>query len=463
MENNAIIRKLDMMHKQWAEFKTMPDKRIFRWHLKQDELKLTEAFCQYITDVNSEKPDIFIEFKTPFHNIESYSKELYEELEDIAEACRIGFAKRGIDIHFQPSYTIDPKNPAIGFLKNFFQFAKALSLNPDKDVLAAYLKPNKITNTSEWSKWWTNITLLTLPRHIRLLVSDIQGYEILDKVAQQNKDKIHTANPEINLNNLILELMDEVGDQNHDGTHFRKAMFKVGEAVGEQNSTKIQHRAQAALEIAKRLETPYLEIAVLCLAGNGLFISGKQKAGIAALDEALKIAVNSRNKPFYKNLPELGTTDFGENIYDQLTIQIHLLKGTCFISIRPPDYEKSYECYQQLELFIKSILQKKGDINLEDDWTTDDLIFLHYIESMRMMGFCSEKLGKNQQAYNIYFDAIKIVKKLSPNLRAMTTVRFIGQSILNICQKQGKKQEFKMLSDSLDSLLGKDWNALRQH
>jgi hypothetical protein len=74
-----------------------------------------------------------------------------------------------------------------------------------------------------------------------------------------------------------------------------------------------------------------------------------------------------------------------------------------------------------------------------------------------MTGYCSEKLGRNQQALKIYSKAVTLAEKMSPEIRDSTMLPFIGQALLSICQKEAMKQEYWTVYEKMNGLLGKDW------
>ncbi len=453
---NAITRRVEHIQTLWDKFRNVPDARLCRWHVKQDELSMIDTFYQCNSHETSKTPDIFIRFETPFSNLQTYSKTLSEELTYIIEDDRIALLEEGIDIDWQSEHTDDDKNTALGFLRNFFRFADSLDLDEEEDFVVAFLSPSQITNTAAWTKWWADATELNLPNKIRLMVCDTEGYESLDKIVQQHKEKMLTIRPDLKMNDAIRELMNEFGDQEDNCTHFRKAFFELTQTIATKDVAAIRERAATALNLARLIDFPHLEVAVLSVAATGFATAGQLNTAMQTFDEASRIAKAAENKPLVKEFPDLKVDLPGGNLFQQLGVQIMFFKAAAYIAAPTPQYNKALAQYQQAETQLNTMIAAKGNPE-KADWLNGGILVLHRLEALRMCGYCFERLKRPQEALKWYAKAVTIGEKLDAEARQGTTLGFVGQAMLTICKEAVMKAEYYKIFEKMNELLGKGW------
>lgn len=451
---NAITRRVEHIQNIWDKFRNVPDARLCRWLVVQDERPMIETFYQVNAAGSSTTPDLFIRLQTPFLHLQTYGKALSEELHNIIETERAELAAEKMPLSWHSTHTDDPKNPTVGFLRNFFQLADSLDLDA---FVVAYLAPTAIEGKANWEKWWAAATELNLPPKIRLMTLDTEGAEMLDKLAKQQPQKIMTFKPNLNMPDAMRELMNEFGDQNDKGTHFKKAFFELTQCVGKRDADGMKLYAEKAIGIARKMGYPHLEIAVLCTAANGFMTDGKLQTALKTYDEALRVAQTAKSQPLIKEMPDLKPQKGEDNIFEQLTIQILFSKGAAFVGTRPPQYQSGFEVYQQADAILKQMISAKEKPTGEVDFENGGLLLLHRLEALRMCGHCLEGLGQQQKALEIYAQAVKISENLTDDIRKGTTLNFIGQAMLTICKTLVLKQEYKLIADKMTVLLGEEW------
>jgi len=452
---NAITRRLENLQLLWSDFTQSTTASCCCWYVEQEELTMIDTFYQVNADESSDTPDIFLRLESPFIEPKQYTKTLSKELATLVDADRAGLAEDNIFIDWQPKHKVDPNNSAVGFLHDFFHLADSLDLEEGKVVI--FLLPSAISSPAKWQKWWSDVLSLNIPDKIALMVCDTKENELLQAVKKKFPNKLMVFSPALDMPNAIRELMSEYGDQEDGCTHFRKAYFELTQAVGKQDVNAIRDTAKIALTLARQIGFPHLEITVLCTAGNGFMLNGKSKAGITAFDEALKIANASKDKPLVAEFPDMKVDLPGGNLFEQLSVQILFFKGAGFLSMKKTAYEQALKSYEQAEKQLAKMLLEKKATSPASDWTNGGIIHFHLLEALRMRGYCSERLGRKQQALKIYAKAVSVAEKMSPEMRTSTTLPFIGQALLNICHKQGMKKEYWRVQEKMDNLLGKDW------
>jgi len=453
---NAITRRVDLLQDLWNEFVGLPKARCCCWSVLQDELSMIDTFFQVNAHESSDTPDIFIRLECPFQNINTYGKLLSEELAALVDADRDDLAADDIFIDWQTKYRADNQNQAVGFLREFFHFADSLDLEEGRIV--AFLSPTNISNPQAWMKWWKDVLSLNIPDKIALMVCEEKDKNLLTNLGESFPEKLKIFSPKLDMNNAIRELMCEYGDQEDKCTHFRKAYFELTQAVAKQNEDAIQKTAKEALRLAREIGFPHLEITVLSTTGNGFMIGGKPQAGIIAFEEALKIADRNIDKPLVGEMPDLEVDLPGGNLFEQLAVQVLFFKAAGFLSMKKPDYEQALGVYQETENRLNTMLLKNKKTAEKTDWTNGGIIHFHRSEALRMTGFCAEKLGRNQEALKIYTKAVTLAEKMSPEMRASTMLSYVGQAMLNICQKNGMKKEYWKVQEKMEELLGEEWS-----
>ena len=123
------------------------------------------------------------------------------------------------------------------------------------------------------------------------------------------------------------ELMNEYGDQNDNCTHFRKAYFELTQCIGAQDTEGIRKYAAKALDLARLIGYPHLEVTVMCTAASGFVACGQLETGMKTYDEARRIAKAAEPLPIIKEMPELKMDLPGGNIFAQLGVQVLFFKG----------------------------------------------------------------------------------------------------------------------------------------
>jgi hypothetical protein len=138
-------------------------------------------------------------------------------------------------------------------------------------------------------------------------------------------------------------------------------------------------------------------------------------------------------------------------------VQVLFFKASACLAATPPQYELAFSVYEQAETFLTQMVMEKGTPEQDIDWTNGGIAHFHRLEAVRMMGYCAERMGRNQQALTMYIKAIGIAERMSAEMRQSTMLSFVGQAVLSICHKKGLKKEFWIITDKMNVLLGKGW------
>ena len=454
MKENAITRRLDKLQSVWDSFRELPDARVCCWVVQQDEQSLIDAFFQVNAAEHSDTPDIFLRFESPFVSASVYSTHLSEELSEMVEADREALAEDDIVISWK--YTkqqIPGNNVGVTFLRNLFHFGVSLDLDDDS-YLVAFISPPSFTDRNGWKKWWSDVLSLDIPPKVRLMVCDVTSYETVSTLTQTFPAKLAVYKPKLDMPAAVRELMTEYGDQDDNCTHFRKAFFELTQKVGQSDLAGIKQTAQVALELARKIGYPHLEVSVLCTAATGFVSGGQLETGMNTYDEAKRIAKTAEPLPLIKEMPELSVELPGGNIFAQLGVQVLFFKAAGLIGAGL--FDRALKAYQEAEKELNTILTQKGDPK-KADWSNGGILVFYKIEALRMSGYCMERLGRQQEALDPYSTAVSMAERLDAETRKSTTLAFVGKAMLDICTARSMKPEFLKVTEKMNTLLGKGW------
>jgi tetratricopeptide (TPR) repeat protein len=455
--DNAITRRADELQQMWRNFLENPTARTCYWVVEPDAARMMDVFYEVNAGDATKTPDLFIRFSTPFNDITTYGSMLSEELSTVIESEREDLAAAKLVLNWRSQHKDDPSNRAIGFLRNFFQLVSALDLGDA--VVVAYFAPKAILRREEWERWCFNATQLDLPLGMRLMFVEVEGAQTLQKLAKQYPQRIAVLKPQLDMANAIRELMAEMGNPNDKGTHFQKAFFELSQAIAQKNMDLMKVQAEKAIQIARSMGYPHLEIAVLGATANGFLSNNQPKVAIAVYDEALRVAQSAQGKPLLPQVPDFKADESNGTIFDQLTIQMLFAKGGAFLSFRSPKYAEALTIFQQIDVLTTAIIAQKMDNAKQNiDFETGGTLLMHRVEALRLSGFCMEGLGQAQKALEIYALAVGIAEKWTLEVRQSSTVPFIGQAMMNIYHRFAMKQAFHNTLNQMNELLGVGWD-----
>jgi tetratricopeptide (TPR) repeat protein len=456
---NAVTRRAEIMQRMWRNYLKHPTAQTAYWVMEPDAMQMITVFHELNSRDSEKTPDLFIRFKVPFENITHYGSMLSEFLSDVMEIEKHYFEQEGIPFTWQSEHIEDPSNHALGFLRNFFNFAVSMELG--EGVVIAYIAPDAILDEVAWERWCYEATQFPLPAKIRLMFVEQQGNQILQKLAKKYPERICTLKPKLDIPNAVRELLSESGDQTDKGTDFQKAFFELTQSVSQKDVVQMKAHAQKAIEIAQNMGYPHLEIAVLCATANGYIANQQPKIALATYDEALRVAAAGQTKPLMPQFPDLKVDDSNGTVFDQLILQILFSKGSALVAQRMPKYDEALMVYQQADSHLQNIiLEKKYHTKEKNDFENGGILYLHRIEALRLMGYCQEGLKQKKQALETYKIAVTIAEKLPIEIRTGSTLSFVGQAMMQLYHGFASKKSFLDIVQQMNFLLGESWDKV---
>lgn len=425
---NAATRCLDELQTLWTSYRENEKSRACRFLVPGDAVSLIHAFIRSNSAASSDTPDIFLRFATPFSTGSSYGKNLSQELSAMVEADREALAKDGIEVPWSSEHRDDPRNAALGFVRNLFHFALSLDLDPG-DRLVACLTPTLIQDPSAWKKWWTDALSLQIPPHIRLLVCETPESNFLESLTADFPHTFTTLQPPIDGMAVMRQLMDEYGDPKDPATHFRKAFLDLSQLMGKGDASAIRNAAKTALDLARNMERPHLEVAVFCAAGNGLAMAGELEQGLHCFDQARSIARSAV-----------------ESMYHPLAVHAAFFKGGALIGAER--YAQAATAYDEAAIDLRALTNGES--------ANPALRFL-LIDALRMSGLCREKSGEKTAAAPFYEEALQLGERLDAASRKQTTLAWCGQALIDLYRSSSRKNACLIAQEKMNALLGAGW------
>lgn len=451
--SNAVTRALELIKSHWEHYVLNSEAPVCRWVIKQNALSLVEAFFHLSAEGENSNDDVFFRFESPFTDYYTYGQTLSNELASQVAAERGNVEGDSTINNWVSDHREDNNNAGVGYLRNLFHFVISLELK-ESEKFIAYLSPSTLDDKKAWKKWWSDVLTLHIPPQLRLMVCDIRDQNNLGILANEFPDKIISLELDLDGTAIMRQLMDEYGDQDDDCTHFRKAYFDLTQQIGKRDLQGITEATRKALSLARQIGFPYLEITVLCTAGNGFSGVGDLAKAEEAFDQARHIAKESVPLPLIIAMPDLKVDLPGGNIFEQLSVQSLFYKGAALITYDL--FDRALVSYREAVKELNNMLAKSGSVN-QMDWTNGGIPVFYLVEALRMCGYCLERLDQSDNALPFYLETIDLCQKLDLATRNNTSVAYAGRSLLKIYYDQNKKKNYLQTEEKMNSLLGKGW------
>lgn len=420
---NAITQRLDKLSTLWQQFLALPNARVCRWLIEEDEYTLINHIFNNDRD---EDINIVFEFYSPFIKIESYGKELSKELEIRIELVKEELEKLGHILNWSSNHIEDENNHAFGFINNFSSVIYSIDqLKVNYDWITIILKPTTINKNLE--AWLMDVLEYDLHPKLKLMVIDRKDMVIFDKLVKTHGQLIHTIKPNLDMPSAARQMAMSSGNPNEPGVKFRNAFMDLTQAAGKLDINKVLKIETIPLSIARQNGWGALEICVIAIKGNTYLGLQKYDEALQTYDNALQLATSLHNK--------------GDTEGSALVVQMLFSRGSTNM------------CSNKLE-------EAASDYNLAAQWCEYNQSFFQKMEAHRMEGYCLQQKGKSLDSWAAYQEALNTGEKLDEPLRLNSTLPYIGQALLDLAQRLGKKKEYFEVQEKMNYLVGNGWENL---
>lgn len=417
--SNAITQRLDKMNQLWEAFRSLPDARICRWLVREDEKRMMNVFIESSYLESNSLEDLFIPFYTDCFATELYSADLIAELDKQFMADKEAMESEGIYISWRPGLFQEGRQRQY-FTDNLVSLSKEF---PAAGLLVAVLMPPAINRF--FIEWLGEMPETRIPGNIRLLVMEIEGDQKLDELQEAWPALMKTENLELDMPAAMRQLA-AAGDAADPGVKFRKAFLELSQAASSKNIAKVEKLEVIPLNMAREHSWVNMEIAVHSLVGSA-YVGARQ------FDAALK----KYNAAFELAKAAMGS---GDKAATPLAIQSLFNKGSVHIARKK--YEDAARAFDHAAQYSKTA----GD-NFQ------------LMEARRMQGFCLEKNGDWKQAFEVEKEALTAAEQLDESLRHNSTLPYLAQSLLELSYRNGDKEDYILLEEKINALAGPGWQS----
>ena len=427
---NAITQRLDKLSTLWQQFLSMPQARVCRWLIADDEASMMDTF---IGVESEDSTDFIFELNAPFIKSDTYGQHLSEELSELIEGIRPALQAEGFVINWFSQYEYDRRNAALGFMDNInalpYGFDAALEggntylsgRQAELEVFIFCIKPTAITK--DYEMWLADAIEARIDPRVRLLLIDRKETMLLDKLAKKYQGIVHTIQPELDMPAAIRQLA-ATGNPSDPGVKFRKAFVELTQAATRADISAVNKLAVLPLSIATENNWMPMQVAVHAVKGNTFLNAKRYNEALQVYDHAYQLAAAGYAQ--------------GDEIGGILTIQLLFAKATVFISTK--NFREAAETYSQAATRSEA---------LKD--------YFQVMEARRMEGFCHQQLSKPYESWDAYNLALQCAEQLDTMTLENSTFPYVGQALLDLAQKLGKKDDYFKIDKTMIAYIGTDW------
>jgi tetratricopeptide (TPR) repeat protein len=422
---NPIEIRLKKIERMWQQFTALPDARVCRWLVEEEEVKMVTGFVEIAMSEDSSHKDLFFDFDAPFYSINDYSKDLIASLYEMCQADAEVLKAEDLEIVWQPkSIAPTERNKAKYFLINFDDFSKQLSLLPNS-LTVAFLAPDGGADQN-FEKWLFEAVEAGIPPNLRIMLLDLKGVNWYEKLAKHHSNIVKTYEPDLDMYAAMKQLSAASATNADDpGVKFSQAFLELSQAASKNNLERMEQLQHLPLTIARQNNWKHLEVAVYMLCGSSFFAVKKIKECLPYYDQAIATAKTA--------------TEQGNPAGQQLWAQALICKGSAFVLEK--DFKQAQAAYSEATEVANQ----------------PESVFIQ-IEAYRMEGYCATQNGDKQRAYDAYTLGLDLGERsIDPKNREQSTLPLIAKSLLDLTYQMGKKVEYYNLSERCDGLFGKNW------
>lgn len=412
---NPIELRLAQLQSIWSQFIDQADARICRWMLRHDEVQMLYGFVESTYSEESEIQAGILNFQTIFPSLAQYSVALTADLQTMIEQDGEALAENGIDIDWRPEAPDwqDERNPARYFLRNLAEFARRW---PSEGLIVAFLDPAEYHKDLE--KWLFSALETGIDPRLRLMIADYEGFNLYERIAAKYPQQVKTYTPNLDMPAAVRQLAAK-GNPADPGVQFRKAFIELSEAASRQKTDDCLRLREAPIAIAREQGWPHLEIAVHALVGSAFLNAQRYPDAMQTFDHARLLAESAE-----KQGNPLGATLKGQ-----------MLMNLGSTAVAQRDLKGAIGWYRAA---AESAEQLKEHFNA--------------LEARRMEGFCLQHTGQTDDAWKANLAGLQAAEQLDDNTRGNSSLPWLGQALLDLAYRLGRKSDHAQLTQKLNTL-----------
>jgi len=420
-KKNAIEKRIDELTDIWNEFAQNPETRALRWLLVADEARMIDLFLEMQNEEISDIPDLFIRFEAPFENPAHYGFILRQALCDQYEESREDIGQEGL----ATDWTCPLPQP--GDLPTFINSCRSFGEHYSElmENLVVALIPETVADASAWEQWLLDLVNAELPPNLKIMVVDFLDSPALERLAQEAEERVQSVAPALDMPGAMEELVRDVPGHGP-GHTFRRLFVALTNAAEAGALNKCQKAADSALAIATKEKWPQMQVVIHMALGGAFIGAGKFDDALASYQKSEQIAV--------------AANEAEDPAAPKLMLQSKMAQGSALIG--QSRYADAAAVYESAAALAE---------NQQDHFMI--------LENWRMAAYCQEKLEQIDRSWDAGQLAIQAAEKMDDDLRANSTLPYVGQGLLRIAEKRDDSKGAEMVEQRMVALIGPDWKA----
>ncbi len=418
MKNGDVFREVIKINHQWNDILREDVRHInlFCWKANKMELKFVDAFVKYKLSETETSKDIFLLFINPFEELRTFGHSIISDEEIVLNAWYDSLnekqqSKKNRWTQTNKTNSKENLTDAYFFVQNINTLHSYYELSHDQKIFIV-ISPSSVHDIYEFNLWLSYLIKYEIHPCIKFIIYDDIENPLYKKVTSADNTRI--IKPNIDVLKAVAGTQIRDVDSKEPAIIFQQKLIEASKLLGKQNKDKAIKKTEECLSIAKVHKLPDLLVSAYMFRAN-LFMIFKDKK------QALKEITLAVEKSEHN---------------DTLKLQALFFKGGLLFR-----YSKEKEAYQVY----------KQSVPLADKINDD---FLR-IESRRLYGFFAEKSNKSNEAWEVYLEALNIVKEMDSEQVMDSTFGLLGKKMLSLSISYD--YNYRKLYNEIEALLGKDW------
>lgn len=426
--DNAVTRRLALITERYEEFSADEDAHLLRFLADQGDAKLLEVWLEVESTEAGQQPDLFMRLDVPFMETARHGFRLIEAIKEAYAEFAEGLKEEGLPADWKcPPYDPATESDSKALVRACASLQKH---HADlMETLVLLLFPSRIFDPREWQRWlYATLRTEGFPPQVRFLVLDDLVQPRMESLAKAEPKRMMTRALALDMDGAMNETA-ATGDDGSAGGAFRKHFTALAVTAGKNDIPGAGKHAQAALGVADAEAAAgkpgWLPLkAVVHMALGVAYLNAKRTdEAVKTYGEAEKAALLAKEK----QEPGAG----------KLVIQAKLSAGSALVAAAR--FAQAGKVYEE----TAPLAEAEPDPLLE-------------LESLRMAAYCREAAKDWEGAWTLGGKALKAGDKLAPDMKANSTLPYVGQALTRVNNK-ARKTDGATLKKHLDKAIGPGW------
>lgn len=434
---NALAERLTDLTERYVDFSEKGEKNLLRWQVDPGDDEIVDVFVRYHQEVDDEEadtvPDLFIRTEVPFgNNVEQYSEEIVKDIQRQYEETKPGLEEEDIDMGWvcpEPVAEESSVKHLLGVLRSLYDYHSDLM-----DHLVLVLRPNAVGDGEAYQLWFARLLEQEPGKELRFIVLDPIERPLLDGLAQNHEEKVHSEPLQLDYFGMKEELAQGESDPEAPDTKFRVLFARLSNQATQKDLLGAETTAAAALALAESQSWYQMQVVVHMTLAATYLQAQDFRGGLRAYGDA--IATSRRAKE--------AEDPAGPKM------ELQALLGKASVLFAEAEYMKAAEVYVETAPLAEEA---------EEPLLT--------MESWRMAATCHELAKQYEYAAYYGLKALAAGEQLKEEQRAQSTLAYVGELLLRLIEAEKKSRgQFKLpeampdkgeLHEKMEALLGPDW------